>query len=108
MSTKFMFTNILGNTKPPAFFLQVLWFLIGFREWEWLLLWFHTGIDIIIHIYSFIYFYLAKPYRRKWQPTPVFLPGKSYGQKGLWAKGHGIAKSWTQLNAFIAVVVVAI
>ena len=20
------------------------------------------------------------PWRRKWQPTPVFLPGKSYGQ----------------------------
>ena len=23
------------------------------------------------------------PWRRKWQPTPVFLPGKSHGQKGL-------------------------
>ena len=23
------------------------------------------------------------PYRRKWQPTPVFLPGESYGQKTL-------------------------
>ena len=23
------------------------------------------------------------PWRRKWQPTPVFLPGKSYGQKSL-------------------------
>ena len=23
------------------------------------------------------------PWRRKWQPTPVFLPGKSYGQRGL-------------------------
>ena len=21
------------------------------------------------------------PWRRKWQPTPVFLPGKSHGQK---------------------------
>ena len=21
------------------------------------------------------------PWRRSWQPTPVFLPGKSYGQK---------------------------
>ena len=27
---------------------------------------------------------LAKePGRKKWQPTPVFLPGKSYGQRGL-------------------------
>ena len=23
------------------------------------------------------------PWRRKWQPTLVFLPGKSHGQKGL-------------------------
>jgi len=24
-----------------------------------------------------------KPWRRKWQPTPVFLPGKSDGQRNL-------------------------
>ena len=24
------------------------------------------------------------PWRRAWQPTPVFLPGKSYGQRSLW------------------------
>ena len=23
------------------------------------------------------------PWRRKWQPNPVFLPGKSHGQRGL-------------------------
>ena len=23
------------------------------------------------------------PWRREWQPTPVFLPGKTYGQKSL-------------------------
>ena len=23
------------------------------------------------------------PWRRKWQPTPVFLPGKSHGQRGV-------------------------
>ena len=23
------------------------------------------------------------PWRRKWQPTPVFLPGESYGQRSL-------------------------
>ena len=26
------------------------------------------------------------PWRRKWQPTPVFLPGKSHGQNSSW--GH--------------------
>ena len=32
------------------------------------------------------------PWRRKWQPTPVFLPGKSHGQKSLEGyspKNHG-------------------
>ena len=30
------------------------------------------------------------PWRRKWHPTPVFLPGKSYG--AWWATVHGITK----------------
>ena len=30
------------------------------------------------------------PYRRKWQPTPVFLPGKSHGQRSL--EGYGVTK----------------
>ena len=39
-------------------------------------------------------------WRRKWQPAPVFLPGKSHGQRNM--VGHrpqesqrGVAKSWT-------------
>ena len=27
------------------------------------------------------------PWRRKWQPTPVFLPGKSHGQRSLVSYG---------------------
>ena len=38
------------------------------------------------------------PWRRKWQPTPVFLPGKFSGQKSLVAADHGVAKSQTQLS----------
>ena len=30
------------------------------------------------------------PWRRKWQPTPVFLPGKSHGPRSL--AGYGVAK----------------
>ena len=26
---------------------------------------------------------LGRPWRAKWQPTPVFLPGKSHGQRSL-------------------------
>ena len=32
------------------------------------------------------------PWRRKWPPTPVFLPGKSHVQKNLWATVHGIPR----------------
>ena len=42
------------------------------------------------------------PWRRKWQPTPVFLPGKSHGQRSLedyspWGQkrvGHDLATKW--------------
>ena len=30
------------------------------------------------------------PWRRKWQPTPVFLPGESHGQRSLAV--HGVAR----------------
>ena len=38
------------------------------------------------------------PWRRKWQPTPVFLPGGSHGQRNLGALVNGVPKSWTQLS----------
>ena len=34
----------------------------------------------------------------KWQPTPVFMPRESHGQRGLHVIGHGVAKTWTRLN----------
>ena len=33
------------------------------------------------------------PWRRKWQPTPVFLPGECHGQRSLVATVHGVTKS---------------
>ena len=32
------------------------------------------------------------PWRRKWQPTPVFLSGKSHGQRSLQATVHEVAR----------------
>ena len=32
------------------------------------------------------------PWRRKWPPTPVFLPGKSHGQRDLEGTVHGVTK----------------
>ena len=37
-------------------------------------------------------------WRRKWQPTPVFFPGKSLGQKSLVGYFMGLWKSWTRLS----------
>ena len=38
------------------------------------------------------------PWKREWQPTPAFLPGKSHGQRAWRATVHGVAKSQKQLN----------
>ena len=38
------------------------------------------------------------PRNRKWQPTPVFLPGEFHGQRTLAATLHGFTKSWTCLS----------
>jgi len=35
------------------------------------------------------------PWRRKWQPSPVFLPGESHGQRNQLVTVHGVTKSWT-------------
>ena len=42
------------------------------------------------------------PWRRKWQPAPVFLPGKSPLDRGAWQTTvHGVAKSRTWLSDWI-------
>ena len=37
-------------------------------------------------------------WRRKWQPTPVFLPGESLGWGAWWAAVYGVAQSRTWLK----------
>ena len=37
-------------------------------------------------------------WRRKWQPTPVFLPGESQGRGAWWAAVSGVAQSRTRLK----------
>ena len=39
-------------------------------------------------------------WRRKWQPTPVFLLENSMDREDWWATVHGVAKSWTWLSDF--------
>ena len=41
----------------------------------------------------------SHPWRREWQPTPVFLPGEFHGQRSLASYTvHRVAKSWTRLS----------
>ena len=42
------------------------------------------------------------PWRRAWQPTPVFLSGESHGQRNWWATVHGVTKSRICLGMHIA------
>ena len=35
---------------------------------------------------------------KKWQPTPVFLPGKSHDRRSWWATVREVTKGWTQLS----------
>ena len=37
-------------------------------------------------------------WRRKWQPTPVFLPGESQGWGAWWAAIYGVTQSRTRLT----------
>ena len=42
------------------------------------------------------------PLKRKWQPTPGFLPGKSHGQRslaGMQRDGHGVTKQQQHLDS---------
>ena len=38
------------------------------------------------------------PWRRKWRPTPVFLPGEFHGHRSLATTDHWVAKSQTLLS----------
>ena len=38
------------------------------------------------------------PWRRAWQPTPVFLPGEAHGQRSPISYSPRVAKSQTQLK----------
>ena len=63
-------------------------------------------ISSLSHSFVSLYFFaliveegfLISLWRRKRQPTPVFLPGESQGQGAWWAAVCGVAQSWTRLK----------
>ena len=40
----------------------------------------------------------TSPWSRKWQPTPVFLPGNFHGKRSLASYSPSVFKNWTQLS----------
>ena len=38
------------------------------------------------------------PLKRKWLPTPLFLPGNPMDRGAWWATVHGVTTIWTQLS----------
>ena len=48
------------------------------------------------------------PWSREWQPSPIYFPGESHGQRNLaYYIVHGVAKSWTRLKWFSKYSVIA-
>ena len=43
-------------------------------------------------------FFTFMHWRKKWQPTPVFLPGESQGRGACWGAVYGVAQSRTRLK----------
>ena len=65
---------------------------------SWLSARIHPVFSLLLTIALTVTMVIFKP-RRKWQPTPVFLPGKSHGQRSLLGYiVHGVAKSQMQLS----------
>ena len=85
-------------------FKQSWWDIVDFelRGWQWVWWGFPGGSAVKNHLpmqeTRFDPWSGKMPWRRKWQSTPVFLPGKSHGHQNLVGYVHGVSKSWTQLS----------
>ena len=61
--------------------------------------WFLIIYILFINFFFFCWPHcMAQGWRRKWQPTPVFLPGESQGWGAWWAAVYGVAQSQTRLK----------
>ena len=77
-SIKSRFIKIVWVFKSR--FIKYVWAL-----WHYLAVW--TSLSVTMQIW-----------RRKWQPTPVFLPGESQGRGSLVAAVYGVTQSRTWLK----------
>ena len=72
----------------------------GRRSLEGCSPWGRWGSDMTerLPFHSSLSLFTFMHWRRKWQPTPVFLPGESQGQRSLVAAIYGVAQSRTRLK----------
>ena len=64
------------------------------KSWTWL-----SNFTLTFHFHATsLWLFTFMHWRRKWQPTPVFLPGESQGWGAWWAAVYGVAHSWTRLK----------
>ena len=52
----------------------------------------------LLRVSDFTSLFTFMHWRRKWQPTPVFLSGESQGRGSVWAAIYGVAQSQTRLK----------
>ena len=67
-------------TEEPGALQSMRWLGVG-HDWA-------TSLSLFIFIH----------WRRKWQPTPVCLPGESQGWEAWWAAVYGVTQSRTRLK----------
>ena len=74
--------TLMKSLLVPLDFLPLDWYHL--HIWGcWYFSW-QSWIRLVIHPgWHLPWYTLMIPWRRKWQPTPVFLPGKSHGQRRL-------------------------
>ena len=86
LSHIWLFCNSMDHTPPGSFIHGISWWLSGKES------------TCQCRRYRFNFWVRKLPWRRKWQPSPVFLPGKSHGQRSLVAIVHWVSKSQTPLS----------
>ena len=78
-----------GNGNPPQF--SCLENPMGEGAWQ-------AAVHGVMESRTRLSDFTFTPWRRKWQPTPVFLPGESPGWGAWWAAICGVAQSRTRLK----------
>ena len=82
-----------GNGTPPQY--SCLENPMGGGAW-WAAV--HGVAKSRTQLSDFTFTFTFLHWRRKWQPTPVLLPGESQGREAWWAAIYGVAQRRTRLK----------